>query len=1106
LKVFKQGHKEASLGDRLRKLLIKFRLQTGYSSIFDYLKKIDSMLEEYLQHDETPSAAQEAQYVKILMDNFPSDPLHKRLKQLIEDEGKPTTLADFRKKVLMKGGRLHDSYNDMVACGLCGDKLKEEKPDRPASKPKPKGEQNAVPHRGCGRIHTGDCIYRKHPDFNNTDLDWDKSPKGIAWASAGETKLPHAKTLDPNAKYTPPEFAPTTSKGQKRQRGEEYLCTLINNVTNNDLYTSDTIPFTLRSTKGITREVGAFIDTGALHGNYVSKEIAEFLVDSNVAYCSCITEVCSPVNNTCYLDHDNKLFKLNIFNKTANFDFTFEATILDSKYDIIIGRPTIKQFNLLKVFDKYFLNEQELKLAPKKKNKLIHQRLNRARKSHPPIDDTSSSRTRISTTLAMVTNGVRSIPMKHFIHTIPRDDDEINAFHNDAPWEVEVPDINNENSEKPLPKFEGSEELQTKLKTLYSAYEDIFSIRLKEEPAKIKPFKLEVDDLQWQVPKNNTAPRPQSIPNQLEIQTQIKELLAKGVITESQELYNSQVHLVPKPNGKKRFTIDFRNLNHVSKSMGWPLPRIDHMLRRVGSQHPKYFAVMDLTSGYHQCPIDEESMKYTSFRTSGGCYQWKRLPMGLKAAPAHFQQQMASTVLGPLLYDICEIYLDDVIIYGETEEEYLQNIEKVLKRFRECNITINPTKCTFGASKIQYTGHVLSAEGLSFDANRIENVLNFPKPTTQQELKSFLGFVTYFHEHIKNYSMIVAPLHNMLHGYNKKVKRLLTWDDTTNAALDEITNAIRDCPTLFFIDDHSPIYLHTDASDFGIGAYLYQVRDDKEHPIQFISKAFKREQLRWDTPEKEAYAIFYALKKLQHLLRDVHFTLRTDHKNLTFLNKGHTGKVERWKMAIQEYDFDMEFIPGRDNIIADILSRINRIDNSDPIVQELNLLEQEYKIPADKYKLISAVHNTVVGHHGVERTVNKLHALLKEKAGEWQYMTEHVRQFIRRHCPCCQKMSQLKIPIHAARFTTATYSIMERVSVDVCGPFPEDDYGNTDLIVLIDNFSRYLEIYPMPDKSAKSIARCLLQWVGRYGSPSQLLSDNGKEFVNEIIKEFKFFL
>ena len=131
-------------------------------------------------------------------------------------------------------------------------------------------------------------------------------------------------------------------------------------------------------------------------------------------------------------------------------------------------------------------------------------------------------------------------------------------------------------------------------------YNDIFSMRLKQDPAKIKPFKLEVDDALWQVPKNNTAPRPQSIPNQLELQAQIKELLAKGVITESQEVYNSQVLLVPKPNGKKRFTIDFRNLNNITKSMGWPLPRIDHMLRRVGSKQPKFYAVMDLTSGNHQ--------------------------------------------------------------------------------------------------------------------------------------------------------------------------------------------------------------------------------------------------------------------------------------------------------------------------------------------------------------------------------------------------------------------------------------------------------------------------------------------------------------------------
>jgi hypothetical protein len=162
-------------------------------------------------------------------------------------------------------------------------------------------------------------------------------------------------------------------------------------------------------------------------------------------------------------------------------------------------------------------------------------------------------------------------------------------------------------------------------------------------------------------------------------------------------------------------------------------------------------------------------MKYTSFRTYGGCYQWKRLPMGLKAAPAHFQQQMASTVLGPYLYEICEIYLDDVIIYGETEEDFLRNVETILKRFREFNILINPAKCTFGASKIQYTGHILSEEELYSDAKRVDNVLNFPKATKQQELKSFLGFAMYFHQHIKNYSMTVAPLHNMLVVSNWRV-------------------------------------------------------------------------------------------------------------------------------------------------------------------------------------------------------------------------------------------------------------------------------------------------------------------------------------------------
>ena len=195
----------------------------------------------------------------------------------------------------------------------------------------------------------------------------------------------------------------------------------------------------------------------------------------------------------------------------------------------------------------------------------------------------------------------------------------------------------------------------------------------------------------------------------------------------------------------------------------------------------------------------------------------------------------------------------------------------------------------FGATEIQYTGHVLNEQGLSFSKEKIEKVSGFTKPTTQKELKSFVGFVTYFHEHIKNFSMIMAPLHRLLGGYTRGSSHKLKWDDETDSAFHTIQNSIKNIPTLHFIDPDAPIYLHTDASDYGIGAYLFQLKDGIEYPIAFVSKALHKEQLRWDTPEKECYAIFYSLQKLSYLIRDTHFTLRTDHKNLTFLNQDHRG-------------------------------------------------------------------------------------------------------------------------------------------------------------------------------------------------------------------------
>ena len=177
-----------------------------------------------------------------------------------------------------------------------------------------------------------------------------------------------------------------------------------------------------------------------------------------------------------------------------------------------------------------------------------------------------------------------------------------------------------------------------------------------------------------------------------------------------------------------------------------------------------------------------------------------------------------------------------------------------------------------------------------------------------------------------------------------KPKKTLVWTLENKQALESLKDSINNCATLFYIDDTSPIYVETDASDYGIGAWIYQLKEDKKYPIAFISKTLVREQLRWSVPEKECYAIVYSLKKWEYLLRDRHFKLYTDHENLTYLDAGTSPKVYRWKLEVQEYDFEILPIKGENNIVADAFSRLCEFGNKTEII---NLLE-EFQITPEK--------------------------------------------------------------------------------------------------------------------------------------------------------------
>ena len=725
----------------------------------------------------------------------------------------------------------------------------------------------------------------------------------------------------------------------------------------------------------------------------------------------------------------------------------------------------------------------------------------------------------------------------------------------DEPSSLDIDDVkpltgvsNDTNSELPgTENIFGTESLRAAIHELCGKYSSIFSSKVKTTPALVQPLEIQIEGKDWSIPASRRAPRPQSREKLSALKEMIENLLRLKVIRHSEATHASQVLLVAKKGtAKLRFCIDYRELNDISSTDAWPLPNIGQLLNRIGDKKAKFFGVMDLTSGYHQAPLAEASKKYTAFVTALGMFEWNRVPMGLKAAGSYFQRTMVTQVLRGLIFDICECYLDDIITYGEDEKTFLANLEAVFARLQQFNVTLNPAKCRFGMSEIEYVGHVINDKGVTFTRDKLDSVVNFPKPETEKDMKSFLGLANYFRLHVQNHTDIVAPLEATVTPYVKN-KRIV-WTAEMDTAFIDIKRLIDECPLLYFFNPDAPVFLQTDASMRGIGAYLFQVVDGKEVPIEFLSKAFAKEQTRWSTFEQEAYAIFYALRKWDHLLRDAKFTLQTDHRNLVFINSNGSAKVKRWKLLIQEYDFNIEHIAGVKNVVADTFSRLcplpkpqsdltpSDVTTSDEFIhgmQELNLEDEfatlyeeaddmydgiqqcwaldEEEIPASEttpgryvsltqavYDQIKLAHNAEVGHGGVKRTLDKL----KRLHADFPNKEKSVQKFIK-DCPYCQKTSQRKVATTTLPFTIASTEAMQVLSIDTIGPLPEDNEGYKYILAIIDNFSRWISLYALRSVEAKEAAEALIHFFGIFGVPQQIMSDGGTQFMaeaDEVIK------
>jgi hypothetical protein len=285
-----------------------------------------------------------------------------------------------------------------------------------------------------------------------------------------------------------------------------------------------------------------------------------------------------------------------------------------------------------------------------------------------------------------------------------------------------------------LPKIFGNVDLRRQLLALVHEFSDIFATQLDGPPADVTPMIIEVDQKEWDHPKNRQPFRLHSGGKEEEIRTQVTNMLQYGIIRESRASSWSQVHLVPKPGlNRWRFTLDFRYLNSCTRKLSWPIPNIPALLQRIGRTKPKYFAKFDMPIGYNQFPNAEGSKHLTSFKCWMGQYEWNRIVMGLTNAGSEFQKRMTTEILDGVIYHGVEIYIDDLLVFANSDAEFLAILRKVFERFRAKGAKLHPEKSFLGMSETEFCGHTIDSTGIHFSQDKIDSILNFPRPELKKQ-------------------------------------------------------------------------------------------------------------------------------------------------------------------------------------------------------------------------------------------------------------------------------------------------------------------------------------------------------------------------------------
>ena len=454
---------------------------------------------------------------------------------------------------------------------------------------------------------------------------------------------------------------------------------------------------------------------------------------------------------------------------------------------------------------------------------------------------------------------------------------------------------------------------QYRLEKLIKEYHDIFASNPKK-PALVR-------NAEHRIITGDALPvkrKPHRIPEawHKEVNTQIQEMLDNEIIRPSASPWNAPIILVKKKDNSMRFVCDFRGLNDATKKDSYPLPHVRDVIDKMNGA--RYWSTLDAASAYWSVPLAEPDREKTAFSVPRGKFEFNVTPYGLCNAGATYQRMIDVTLSG-LPSERVLAYMDDIIVYSKSFDEHLESLNQVFNSLRSSSISLKLSKCVFASEQVDFLGFNLSAAGIRPQSRLTEAIDKYQRPDSKKSLKGFLGLAGFYRSFIPNFAHVSQPLNSLTSNDTP-----FMWTNECEKAFGALKSALMSEPVLEFPDFSRQFIVEVDASNYAIGGVLSQLgSDDQEHPIAYFSTALQKSQQNWSATTKESFALVMAIRHWHVYLAGRPFILKTDHNPLVFLcsQQDPRGKIGRWINELEEFDYRIQYIPGKDNVKADALSR-----------------------------------------------------------------------------------------------------------------------------------------------------------------------------------------